>query len=252
MREGDIRRIIPAIDMIGGRCVRLVQGDYARGTTYAEDPLEVALRFEEAGLRRLHLVDLDGARDGRVVHAGILERIVARTTLEVDFSGGIRSDDDLQRVFDAGATWACIGSLAVSDPARMAGWLDRHGDRLFIGADLLDGFLRVQGWQRATTTTIFDLVEAYGDRLRFLTCTDISRDGTLAGPAIALYRALRDRFPALQLIASGGVSGLDDVERLLALGLAGVIVGKAIYEGRVTLEALARAGRTSNDKIEEI
>jgi phosphoribosylformimino-5-aminoimidazole carboxamide ribotide isomerase len=231
--------IIPAIDVIGGKCVRLSQGDYARRTTYADDPLEVAKRFEGAGLRRLHLVDLDGARSGEVVHVRILERIASHTGLKVDFSGGIRSGQNIRQVFDAGAAWACIGSLAQSDPQKTTEWLEQYGgDRLIIGADVREERVCVHGWQKETATTIFELVEQYAGKIQYLMCTDISRDGMLGGPDIALYQKLKDRFPDLQIIASGGVGGGKDVEQLLPLGLSGVIIGKAIYEGKITPEEL--------------
>ncbi|MDR1273280.1 MAG: 1-(5-phosphoribosyl)-5-[(5-phosphoribosylamino)methylideneamino] imidazole-4-carboxamide isomerase [Odoribacteraceae bacterium] len=234
-----LERVIPAIDLIDGKCVRLTQGDYARPAFYASTPLDIALRYEAAGLRRLHLVNLDGARDGRLSRLDILERIATRTSLQVDFSGGIRNDDDPRRVLDAGAAWACVGSVACLDPARAASWLERHGDRLIIGADTLDGVIRARGWQEATGLTVFDLVNTHAGRLHHLMCTDISCDGTLAGPNFALYGQLRERFPDLRVIASGGVCDLDDARRLLAGGVSGVIVGKALLEGKIALEELA-------------
>ncbi|GHV65931.1 1-(5-phosphoribosyl)-5-[(5-phosphoribosylamino) methylideneamino] imidazole-4-carboxamide isomerase [Bacteroidia bacterium] len=228
--------LIPAIDLIDGKCVRLVQGDYARQTTYSDNPLETAKRFEGAGLRRLHLVDLDGARLGKLVNLKVLEDIAAQTMMQVDFSGGIRADADLQKVFDAGAAWACIGSLAYSDPQQTTTWLERYGgDRLIIGADVKDERICIHGWQKETTMTVFELVEQYAGKIQYLMCTDISRDGMLDGPGLELYKSLRERFPKLQLIASGGVGSMEDVERLQLLGLLGVVVGKAIYEGRIVL-----------------
>ncbi|MDR2130400.1 MAG: 1-(5-phosphoribosyl)-5-[(5-phosphoribosylamino)methylideneamino] imidazole-4-carboxamide isomerase [Odoribacteraceae bacterium] len=245
MNKRDVEKLIPAIDLIGGKCVRLTRGDYNRCTTYAGDPLDAALRFEEAGLTRLHLVDLDGARAGAVQHAGVLERIVSRVALQVDFSGGIRSFDDVRRVLDAGASWACIGSMAVEEPEQVAGWMERAGaDRLIIGADTLDGTIRARGWQASTRLTIDDLIGRYDGKIRHLMCTDIARDGTLEGPNIPLYSTLLERYPNVRLIASGGVRDLEDAARLVAAGLSGVIIGKAFHEGRIPLDTLL-AGDTN-------
>ncbi|MDR1415711.1 MAG: 1-(5-phosphoribosyl)-5-[(5-phosphoribosylamino)methylideneamino] imidazole-4-carboxamide isomerase [Odoribacteraceae bacterium] len=238
MGARELERVIPAIDLVNGQCVRLTRGDYRQPTFYDGSPLEIALRYEAVGLRRLHLVNLDGARDGCLSRLDILEEIAARTSLRVDYSGGIRDDDDPRRVLDAGATWACVGSVACLDTERAAAWLERYGERLLVSADTLDGAIRARGWLEATALTVFDLVEAHAGRLHHLTCTDISRDGTLAGPNFALYRRLRERFPALRVVASGGVRHLADVRQLLDDGAAGVIVGKALLEGRISLEEL--------------
>jgi phosphoribosylformimino-5-aminoimidazole carboxamide ribotide isomerase len=232
-------KIIPAIDVIGGRCVRLSRGDYARCTAYDDDPVDVARRFADAGFTRLHLVDLDGAKAAGVVNLGVLEKICARTSLAVDFGGGVKSDDDIARVFDAGAAMACVGSVAVSEPAKTERWLSRYGGgRIIISADTLGGTLRTHGWLEESARTVFDLVESYGARIEQLMCTDIARDGMLAGPAVELYESLVGRYPRLGVIASGGVACVADLGELEACGVGGVVVGKAIYEGRITLKEL--------------
>ncbi|MDR2413402.1 MAG: 1-(5-phosphoribosyl)-5-[(5-phosphoribosylamino)methylideneamino] imidazole-4-carboxamide isomerase [Odoribacteraceae bacterium] len=237
MKQDARDKIIPAIDIIGGKCVRLTRGDYARCTTYPGDPLSVASRFEEAGFSRLHLVDLDGARAGKVVNAAALDRVVSRVSARVDFSGGIRSLDDARRVLDAGATWACIGSMAAEQPERVMEWMDYLGDdRLIIMIDVLDGKLRVRGWLEETDVAPAELVDAYRGRIRHLACTDISRDGTFDGPNIPLYEELRARYPGIILVASGGARDLEDVRRLVEAGVDGVIVGKALHEGRISLD----------------
>jgi phosphoribosylformimino-5-aminoimidazole carboxamide ribotide isomerase len=237
----DVRmEIIPAIDLIGGKCVRLTQGDYEACKVYADDPLEVARRFEAAGIRRLHVVDLDGARSSGVVNIRVLERICAGTCLSVDFGGGIKSDGDLEKVFAAGADFACIGSLACADRERTAGWLEHYGrDRIIVGADVRNRNVCTHGWQNTTETSVGELAEWYGERLRYLLCTDISKDGMLGGPAVSLYRELQASFPDLHIIASGGVGSAADLEALEKAGLPSVVVGKALYEQKITLEELA-------------
>lgn len=226
--------VIPAIDIIGGKCVRLMRGDYESSKVYYDDPLEAALRFEEEGMERLHLVDLDGAAASRVMNAGVLERICKYTRLRVDFSGGIKSDDDICRVFDAGASFVCLGSMAQQDRRKTAEWLERYGrERVIVGADVRNKKVYINGWKRETETTVFELVEWYRPMLKYLMCTDIERDGMLAGVALPLYRELLARFPELTLIASGGVSSREDVKALAEIGIAEVIVGKALYEFRV-------------------
>ncbi len=231
--------IIPAIDIIGGRCVRLSQGDYERCKTYFDDPVEVAHGFAEAGLRRLHVVDLDGAKAAGVVNLDVLKRICSQVDIAVDFGGGIKSDQDIERVFEAGAAYACVGSIAVTDPEQTERWLDRYGsERIIIGADTLGGTLRTHGWKEQSTRTVFDLVESYGVKIEYLMCTDISRDGMLTGPAVELYRELVARFPALKVIASGGVGSMNDLCELSTVGVDGVVVGKAIYEGKIDINNL--------------
>ena len=226
--------VIPAIDLIEGKCVWLMQGDYESRKVYYDDPLEAALRFESAGMERLHLVDLDGAAASRVMNAGVLERICKHTRLRVDFSGGIKSDDDICRVFDAGASFVCLGSMAQQDRRKTTEWLERYGrERVIVGADIRNNKVYINGWKRETETTVFELVEWYRPMLKYLMCTDIERDGMLAGVALPLYRELLARFPELTLIASGGVSSKEDVEALAEIGVAEVIVGKALYEFKI-------------------
>lgn len=232
--------IIPAIDLIDGKCVRLTQGDFARKKEYSADPLEVARRFEDHGLRRLHLVDLDGAREGQVVQYKILEKIATRTGLQIDFGGGMQSDDDARIAFECGAQQITGGSVAVKDRERFLGWLDRYGaERIILGVDARDGKIAIDGWQTQTEIDIEAFLAEYqAAGVRHAIFTDIGRDGALQGPAIDTYRELRERFPDLQLIASGGVTTIADLERLAELGLAGAIIGKALYEGKIQLADL--------------
>lgn len=233
--------VIPAIDIIGGRCVRLTKGDYSVCKVYGDDPVEIAKGYADAGFTRLHVVDLDGAKASGVVNLPVLEKICAFTPLEVDFGGGIKSDADLTRVFGAGAAMACIGSVAVTDAEMVRGWLERYsGDRIIVGADVKDDKVCIHGWKTVTDTTIFDLAQMYSPHLKYLMCTDIARDGMLQGPSLDLYRHILERLPGIRLIASGGVSGEQDMEELDRLGVPEVIVGKAIYEGRITLERLVQ------------
>lgn len=234
--------IIPAIDLIEGRCVRLSQGDFNRRTAYGGDPLEMAKRFEDAGLKRLHLVDLDGARTGQVVNLGVLERIAAGTGLQIDFSGGIKGVANVKEVLDAGATWVSVGSMAVKNPAVFKACLATFGPgRMILGADVKEeGRVAVNGWLEQTETSVYDVIQQYYDLgLKQVFCTDITRDGMLQGPSVALYRDMVDRYPGLDIIASGGVSSLEDVAALDATGCKGVIIGKAIYEGKIGLDELA-------------
>ena len=230
--------MIPATDLIGGRCVRLTQGDYTSRKTYYRDPLEAALRFEEAGARRLHMVDLDGAKAGEPQNLAVLERIAAKTSLEVQYGGGIKSRAALRSVFDAGARRAVCGSVAVREPELFARWIAEFGpERLILGADVRDGVVAIQGWTERSERTAPELIETFLPAgLRQVVCTDISRDGMLCGPAVALYADLQRRFPQVEITVSGGVSSPDDIARLEREGLRSVIVGKALYEGRITLE----------------
>lgn len=235
-------KIIPAIDIIDGKCVRLTQGNYSQCKIYSESPLEVARTFEAAGVTRLHLVDLDGAKAAGVVNLRVLEEICTHTRLSVDFGGGIKTDEDIRKVFDAGAAYVCLGSIAQTNPTKTAAWLDTFGgDRLIIGADVWNTKICIQGWKKVTDTTIYDLVGTYRGSLRHLMCTDITRDGMLTGPSLDLYRDLLARYPDVDLIASGGVGCYEDLGRLAALGIRSVIVGKAIYEKKIRLEQLAKA-----------
>ena len=232
--------IIPAIDLIDGQCVRLTEGDYAQKKVYHADPLDVAKQFEAAGIRRLHLVDLDGAKAGQVVNWSVLERIASKTTLQVDFGGGLKTLEAVQRVFDSGARWAVVGSIAVKAPDTLAQWFARFGaERFFLGADVRQEKLAVGGWLETTDMDILPFLDRY--RLmgvRYLFCTDVAKDGRLEGPSLALYRKILEAMPDLQLVASGGVSNLADLHALADIGCYGAILGKAIYESRISLDEL--------------
>lgn len=234
--------IIPAIDIIDGKCVRLEQGDYDRKKTYNENPLEVARRFEDTGLQRLHLVDLDGARAGAVKNWKVLESITQNTSLIVDFGGGIKTERDLGIVFDSGAALATIGSIAVKNEAEFANWISKFGpDKFFLGADVRDEKITVSGWLEDTGIDIYAFLQRYVDKgLTKVFCTDVHRDGLLQGPSVALYRKIIKKFPALQFVASGGVSSVSDLEELEEAGCSGAIVGKAIYENRISLDDLKK------------
>ncbi len=232
--------IIPAMDIIDGRCVRLSQGDFARRTVYEADPVETAKRFEAAGVKRLHMVDLDGARSGRVTNLAVLERVAAATSLIVDFSGGIKTDEDLSAVFNAGASLAGIGSVAVKEPQRFARWSAAFGsDKFLLGADVRGRHLAVDGWLTDTQTEIREFLNTIAPLASAVFVTDIAKDGAMQGPAAALYRELHAAHPGLNLIASGGVRNIDDIRELRSAGCSGVIVGKAIYEGAIKLEEFA-------------
>jgi phosphoribosylformimino-5-aminoimidazole carboxamide ribotide isomerase len=234
--------IIPAIDLIEGKCVRLTQGDFAQRKIYHENPLEAAREFERAGLKRLHVVDLDGARRGRVTNLKVLETIASGTNLTIDFGGGIKRTEDVRAVFDAGAALVGVGSVAVKEPEKFFAWLDEFGgEKILLGADAKDGRLAIDGWQTATEIEILPFLREYFARgVRQCFVTDISKDGLLAGSANELYARILREIPALELIASGGVSNMEDIIELEKIGCAGVIVGKAIYEGRIKLEELIR------------
>jgi len=232
--------VIPAIDLIDGCCVRLSQGDFAQPKIYSDDPLAVAKRFEGAGLRRLHIVDLDGARSGRLMNLAVLESISGNTDLSIDFGGGIKTEEDLEAVFDAGASMASIGSVAVKTPDRFFEWVCHYGSgKILLGADVRNGNLAIDAWQTATETEIVPfLLEYFARCVRQVFVTDIAKDGVLQGPSIDLYKKVREALPDLRLIASGGVSSIADIEHLEQIGCHGVIVGKAIYEGKIALEEL--------------
>jgi phosphoribosylformimino-5-aminoimidazole carboxamide ribotide isomerase len=234
--------IIPAIDIIDGKCVRLTQGDYSQKKIYNEDPLEVAKEFEDAGLQRLHLVDLDGAKAGAVKNWKVVETLAAKTSLVIDFGGGIKTSRDVQIVFDSGAAWATVGSIAVKDEAEFVKWLEAFGPAKFIlGADVKNEKIAVAGWQETTDIWIYDFIEKYIQHgVQHIFCTDVSKDGKLEGPATELYKSIVTKFPALHFIASGGVSSISDVDELQRVGCKGVIIGKAIYENRVRLEDLSK------------
>ncbi|GAB2569976.1 1-(5-phosphoribosyl)-5-[(5-phosphoribosylamino)methylideneamino]imidazole-4-carboxamide isomerase [Spirosoma areae] len=232
--------IIPAIDIIEGKAVRLTQGDYRQKKEYNARPLEVAQLFEGAGMTRLHLVDLDGAKEKRVINWKVLELIASKTTLHVDFGGGVQSDEDLRMVFECGAKQVTGGSIAVKQPDVLERWLSRHGsEKIILGADAKNEKIAVSGWEEGTDVWIYDFVEKWAEKgIRHVISTDVAKDGLLQGPSFDLYRNLQDRFPKLNIIASGGVSSMSDIEMLADMDLFGVIVGKAIYEGRVTLKEL--------------
>lgn len=232
--------IIPAIDIIDGQCVRLTKGDYDQVTRYSDDPAQVARDFELAGISRLHVVDLDGAKARHVVNIDTLRNITSVTGLSVDFGGGVKTREDLELVLAAGAKQVTAGSIAVSDKAEVKKWIEEFGpDKIILGADVLDGKVMVSGWQQSSGEELMDFLDYYVQLgIQYVICTDISKDGVLAGPSFELYEAIQLRFPTLHLIASGGVSGKDDLIRLKRQGLYGAIVGKAFYEGRLTLEEL--------------
>lgn len=235
-------QIIPAIDLIEGKCVRLTEGDYAQKKIYNEDPLEVAKQFEGVGLMRLHLVDLDGAKAGEVVNWKVLEKIVNKTSLKIDFGGGIKTEKTLKSVLDTGATYATIGSLAVKNRETFEEWIARFGATVFmLGADVFEEKIAVGGWIEKTNIDVFDFIESYMNKgVKQLFCTDIQKDGKLEGPSIELYQKIIAKFPTLQLIASGGVSQLKDLEDLRSIGCSSAIVGKAIYENKISLAELSR------------
>ena len=234
--------IIPAIDIIGGKCVRLTQGDYAQKTVYNEHPLEVAKEFEDAGITRLHLVDLDGAKAGAVVNWKVLEAIAGKTSLVVDFGGGIKKGKDLEIVFASGAALATIGSVAVKEPELFFRWVGQYGaDKIFLGADVKGEQLAVGGWLETTDTSIYDFLRTNLEKgVKEVFCTDIAKDGLLQGPSTDLYKKIIAAVPGIRLTASGGVSDINDVHELQAAGLAGVIIGKAIYEGKIALAELKK------------
>jgi phosphoribosylformimino-5-aminoimidazole carboxamide ribotide isomerase len=228
--------LIPAIDIIGGKCVRLQQGRYDRKKEYSGQPAEVALRFEEMGIRRLHLVDLDGARKGHVVNISVLEAIAEQTSLTIDFGGGVKSDDDIRRVFGAGADMVTAGSIAVRNPETVKAWMQAYGPaKIILGADVRNGKIAIRGWQEESSFELKEFVKSYAEEgIRKMICTDIARDGMLTGPSIPLYADLVESFPDLEIIASGGVSGMKDIMDLEGTGVSGVIFGKAFYEGKIT------------------
>lgn len=235
-------QIIPAIDLIEGKCVRLTQGDYSQKIVYNTNPLEVALEFEAIGINRLHLVDLDGARAGKVINYKILEAIASKTNLIVDFGGGIKTENDIESIFNSGAAIATIGSLAVKNKDLFFSWLKKYGsDKILLGADVKNELLAIDGWLQTTEISVFDFIrQNITGGVKMIFCTDIAKDGLLQGPSIELYKNLLEQFPGLNLIASGGVSDLKDLTQLKALGCSGAIVGKAIYEGKITIEELKK------------
>ncbi|MEX6687349.1 1-(5-phosphoribosyl)-5-[(5-phosphoribosylamino)methylideneamino]imidazole-4-carboxamide isomerase [Danxiaibacter flavus] len=233
-------QIIPAIDIIEGKCVRLTQGDYSQKTIYNEHPLEVAKQFEGVGLTRLHLVDLDGAKAGSVKNWKVLETIASKTSLVIDFGGGIKQEKDVQIVFESGAALATVGSIAVKDEATFVLWLQQFGaEKFLLGADVKDEKIAIGGWLETTDVWIYDFIEKYIQHgVQQIFCTDVSKDGKLEGPSIDLYKNIISKFPELHFIASGGVSSMEDLDELQNIGCSGAIVGKAIYEGRISIKDL--------------
>ena len=231
--------LIPAIDIIDGQCVRLTKGDYDQKTVYGQ-PIEMARAFERIGYKRLHVVDLDGAKSKHIVNDAVLRTITTETNLTVDFGGGIKTDEDIEKAFDAGAAMVTIGSIAVTQPALFMGWLEKYGaDRIILGADVRSGKISINGWKEDSTEDLLPFLKKYIDAgVKNVLCTEISKDGTLQGPAIALYKEVMAAYPALHLIASGGVSSIDDIKALDQAGIPAVVFGKAIYEGRIDLHEL--------------
>lgn len=234
--------IIPAIDIIDGKCVRLSKGDYNQMKVYNEDPLEVARTFEDHGIERLHLVDLDGAKAKHIVNYAVLEKIAGKTSLKIDFGGGVQSDEDLRIAFESGAQQVTGGSIAVKSPETFESWLQKHGpEKLILGADVKDGKIAVSGWQEKSKVDLNDFLEKWQKAgARYVISTEVSKDGMLKGPATEMYKDMADAFPDFEIIASGGVSAMKDIDALNELSLYGVIVGKAIYEGKVTLKEIEK------------
>ena len=234
-------QVIPAIDIIDGKCVRLTEGDYSQKKIYNEHPLEVAKEFEDAGLIRLHLVDLDGAKAGSVKNWKVLETIAGKTSLVIDFGGGIKTAKDVQIVFESGAAFATVGSIAVKNEEEFVNWLLQFGaEKFLLGADVKEEKIAVSGWLEKTDIWVYDFIEKYIQHgVQQIFCTDVSKDGKLEGPSVDLYKNIIQKFPNLHFIASGGVSEIKDVETLYEIGCRGVIIGKAIYENRITLHDLS-------------
>ncbi len=232
--------IIPAIDIIDGKAVRLTKGDYRQKKIYHDDPLEVAKMFEGAGVQRLHLVDLDGAKQKKIVNQKVLERIASNTDLQIDFGGGVQSDEDIKLAFDSGASQVTGGSIAVKNPGLFEDWLNKYGaDKIILGADVLNGKIAISGWQEDSSWELDAFLQKYiALSIKYVISTDVSKDGVLEGPATDLYQDMSANFPDLEIIASGGVSSMDDIHELDKLPLHGVIVGKAIYENRISMKEI--------------
>ncbi len=234
--------IIPAIDIINGKCVRLTQGDYSTQKIYNENPVELAKQFEAHGIEFLHVVDLDGARSGQIVNYKTLEALATSTQLQIDFGGGLQSNSDVKIAFECGASQITGGSIAVKNPELFEEWIARFGsDRIILGADVSEGKIAVSGWQETSDEDLLPFIQNYIARgIQSVICTDIAKDGMLTGPSFALYETILARFPKLQLVASGGISTFDELPQLAALGCHGVIIGKAIYENRISLRQLEK------------
>ncbi len=233
-------QIIPAIDIIEGKCVRLEQGNYRLKKVYEADPLDVALRFQDHGIKRLHMVDLDGARSKHVVNWKVLEKISSKTSLIIDFGGGIKTDKDLKIIFENGASMATIGSVAITDKKLFLSWMFAYGhEKIILGADVKNRKIAISGWQEITEIDIIDFLKSYIEEgVTQVLCTDISRDGMLSGVSLDLYKSISENFPSINLLASGGVNTVADVHELNKMGISGVIIGKALYEGKISLSEL--------------
>jgi len=231
--------LIPAIDIINGQCVRLTKGDYDQKTVYGS-PLEMAQEFERIGFKRLHMVDLDGAKSKHIVNSSVLRSCASETSLTIDFGGGIKTDEDIETAFNHGAQMVTIGSIAVTEPERLMGWLEKYGaERIILGADVRNNKISINGWKEDSTEDLLPFLKKYVDAgVKNVLCTEISKDGTLLGPAVELYSQVMKEYPALHLIASGGVSCIDDIKALDAAGIPAVVFGKAIYEGKINLQEL--------------
>lgn len=237
--------LIPAIDIIDGQCVRLTKGDYDQKTVYRDSPAEVAAEFEKIGFRRLHVVDLDGAKSKHIVNGKALQGITAKTRLKVDFGGGIKTDEDIETAFENGAKMVTVGSIAVKEPERFLSWVNKYGaEHLILGADVRNGKISINGWKEDSEEDLLPFLRRYVNAgVRQVLCTEISKDGTLQGPAIELYRSIMAEYPGLHLIASGGVSSIEDIRELDAAGIPAVVFGKAIYEGCINLRDLKKEER---------
>jgi phosphoribosylformimino-5-aminoimidazole carboxamide ribotide isomerase len=233
-------RIIPAIDIIEGKCVRLSKGDYDTKKIYNENPLEVAKEFEAHGIKHLHLVDLDGAKSKHIVNHKVLEQIASQTNLKIDFGGGLKTDDDLRIAFESGAKQITGGSIAVKDPDTFLGWIEKHGaDKIILGADAMDEKVAVSGWLEESKEELIPFIQSYQSKgIQYVICTDISKDGMLEGPSFELYSRILSQTTDLKLIASGGISTFDELPKLAEMGCEGTIIGKAIYENRISLKQL--------------
>lgn len=234
--------LIPAIDIIEGKCVRLTQGDYATKKIYDKDPLEMAKRFEDNGLHRLHVVDLDGAKEGRIINYRVLERLATHTSLVIDFGGGLKQDEDLRIAFESGAQMVTGGSIAVKNPKVFTAWITHFGcERIILGADAKNKKIAINGWEETTDQELIPFIQGYHEKgITKVICTDIEQDGMLKGPSIDIYKEIEESIPSIYLIASGGVSSIEDIERLAEAGIPAVIIGKALYEGRIQLRDLLR------------
>lgn len=234
--------LIPAIDIIEGKCVRLTQGDYATKKIYDKDPLEMAKRFEDNGLHRLHVVDLDGAKEGRIINYRVLERLATHTSMAIDFGGGLKQDEDLRIAFESGAQMVTGGSIAVKNPEVFTAWITHFGcERIILGADAKNKKIAINGWEETTDQELIPFIQGYHKKgITKVICTDIEQDGMLKGPSIDIYKEIEESIPSIYLIASGGVSSIEDIERLAEVGIPAVIIGKALYEGRIQLRDLLR------------